>query len=296
VPALNGSMKIADMTWGLRGGASMESDYTSGSAGLSWSMDLADKRVTPTLVYEFSYDVQGRAGTSYSTFSSDIVRNAIDGGVSIVLDKATVFTASVTAIFEMGDQSKPYRYLPLFDPEIVAQLPPGLARETVDEVRQPERVREQLPLDRQRFALAGRIAHRFDSSTLRADQRVYTDSWGLLASTTDAKYFIDFEERFRVWPHLRFHAQKGASFWQIGYESIRTPQGIQVRDIRTGDRELGPMVAVTAGGGGRVALGEHKNIGITLSADVIYTRFLDHLFILERLAFFSALGAEVAFE
>lgn len=296
VPALNGSKKFGDMTFGLRGGASIESDYTSGSAGLSWSMDLLDKRVTPTLVYEFSYDVQGRAGTSFSTFSSDIIRNSVDGGVSIVVDKATVFTASITAVFENGDQSKPYRYLPLFDPEVVPLLPPGLSRETVDEVRQPERVREQLPLDRQRFALAGRIAHRFESSTIRADQRVYTDSWGVLASTTDAKYFIDLDDRFRVWPHLRFHAQTGASFWQIGYESIRTPQGIQVRDIRTGDRELGPMLGTTAGAGGRVALGEHKTVALILTADMVYTRFLDHLFILERLAFFSALGAEVEFE
>ena len=171
-----------------------------------------------------------------------------------------------------------------------------LSRGSGDQVRQPERVREQLPLDRQRFALAGRFAHRFESSTIRADQRFYTDSWGVLASTTDGKLFVDLDDRFRVWPHLRFHAQTGASFWQIGYESIRTPEGIQVRNVRTGDRELGPMIGVTAGGGGRVALGEDKSVALILSADLLYTRFLDHLFILERFGFFSALGAEVAFE
>ena len=69
-----------------------------------------------------------------------------------------------------------------------------------------------------------------------------------------------------------------------------------MRSLRTGDRELGPLFAFSLGGGGRLALGEDKNWGLTLSGDVIYNRYLNHLYILERLGVFGALGAEVDIE
>ncbi|MBK8938152.1 MAG: hypothetical protein IPM79_11025 [Polyangiaceae bacterium] len=46
------------------------------------------------------------------------------------------------------------------------------------------------------------------------------------------------------------------------------------------------MIAATAGGGIRLG-GDH--VGLTMSADAIYTRFLDHLFITNRIAGFGAL-------
>jgi hypothetical protein len=53
---------------------------------------------------------------------------------------------------------------------------------------------------------------------------------------------------------------------------------------------------VTAGGGVRVALGEEKNFSLSLAGDAVYTRFLDTLFILERLGAFGALTAELEIE
>jgi hypothetical protein len=175
-------------------------------------------------------------------------------------------------------------------------VPPGLQRADVDAVRNPERAIEQLPTSRQRLALYGKVAHRFENSTLRIDERLYTDSWGLLASTTDGQFFFDVSPRVRVWPHARLHAQTGANFWQIAYESEQSAQGLRMRSLRTGDRELGPLFAFSLGGGGRLALGEDKNWGLTLSGDVIYNRYLNHLYILERLGVFGALGAEVDIE
>jgi hypothetical protein len=296
VPGVNGSYKFGDVTAGLNASASIEPDYLALGAGASASMDLAQKTVTPSLGYDFGYDTQGRSGTSYDTFSTTIHRHGINAGVSLVLDKATVLTLSGTAVLEFGDTSKPYRYIPLFDPSLIEEVPAGLQAEAVDQARLPERAREQLPTDRQRFAGAGRIAHRFSSSTIRVEERLYADTWGIIASTTDGMYLIDLDDRWRVWPHLRGHLQSGANFWQAAYGATRTPQGLQIPALRTGDRELGPLIGITGGGGVRVALGAEKHFAMAFTADAVYTRFLDTLFILERLGAIGVLTAELEIE
>ncbi len=296
VPALNGFKKFGDFKLGLGGGASIEPDYISIAAGLNASVDLADKRVTPSLAYGFGYDLQGRAGTKFSTFSTTIYLNSVDAGVSIVADKSTVVTTGVTAIFQMGDTSKPYRYVPMFDPEIVPLIPVGLAKEEVHRVRNGERVLEQLPTERQRFAVSGKVAHRLESSTFRVDERLYIDTWGVKATTTDMMFLFDVDPRVRLWPHLRAHIQSGADFWQLAYASERSTRGLLLPNVRTGDRELGPLLAFSGGGGVRFALGEQKNWGLSINGDGLYTRYLNHLFIIERWGFYGAVVAEVDVE
>jgi hypothetical protein len=297
VPGLNGSMKFGDWKVGLGGGASIEPDYLSIAGGLNLSVDLLDKRLTPTLAYGFGYDTQGRSGTPYETFSTNIIQNSVDLSLSAVLDKATVLTSGITAIFQNGDTSKPYRYIPLFDQSLIGRIPVGLAQTEVDKVRNPERAIESLPTDRQRFAVSGRVAHRFDTSTLRIDERIYLDSWLLFASTTDARFIFDVDPRVRLWPHLRFHGQKAVTFWSLAYPSELTDDGhLLLPTYRTGDRELGPLITAQAGAGVRFALGEEKNWGIELVSDGIYTRYLNHLYLLERWGYYGALKAEVDIE
>lgn len=296
VPNINGSKKFGDVTLGLNSGLSIEPDYLSIAAGANFSADVVDKRLTPSLAYGFGYDIQGRSGTSFDAFSSIIYQNSIDAGLSIVADKATVVTAGATVILQNGDTSKPYRYVPLFSPEIVNQIPAGLVRQEVDRVRSQTRALEQLPTDRQRYALSGRVAHRFEASTLRVDERLYMDSWGIMGSTTDSLWLFDVEQ-FRFWPHVRFHAQGGADFWQVAYPVIENVSGeLILPNFRTGDRELGPMLGLSFGGGARMAAGEAKNWGFTLSGDAVYNRYLNHLYIIERWGGYGALGVEVDVE
>ena len=155
--------------------------------------------------------------------------------------------------------------------------------------------------DALRHTLAARVAHRFTSSTFRAEERVYFDSWGLKASTTDARFLIDFTKDLRAWPHLRVHAQDGVDFWQTAYASeTASSQGhltnLVVPYYRTGDRELGPLFGLTLGAGARYAFGEKKTWAVSVLGDVIYTRFLDHLYLFDRLGFLGATTLEVDFE
>lgn len=296
VPSLGGSKKIGDATLGFSANASVEPDYISASGGLNFSIDLKQKTISPSIGYEFSYDLSGRAGTKWSTYSNPIIRNAITTGVGLVLDKASTLNLGASFILENGDSSKPYRFIPMFKPTDVPAVLPGLTIDAVNQYREPEKVLEQLPTDRQRFALAGRFAHRFSTFTFRGEERLYIDSWGLKASTTDITFPIDFGDHVRLWPHLRAHFQTGTDFWALAYAATVTPAGVTVPALRTGDRELGPLIGVSAGAGSRFMFGADNNFAITLAGDFIYTRFLDHLFILQRLGFFGALGAELAFE
>lgn len=295
VPAINGHAKFGDTDIRLNGSASVEPDYLALGAGLGFSTDLAEKMITPALSYDFGYDISGRAGTPFSVYGKKIHRHGITGSVTFVLDKASIFVPTLTSVFEFGDTSKPYRYLPLFDPNTEV-----LVGETIDSVnakRLPGRVAEQLPTNRQRYAAAGLYARRFSTVTFRLEERLYLDSWGVMASTTDFLLPNDFTESFRLWPHLRFHAQSGAKFYQLAYTATEAADGrLDVPKLRTGDRELGPMLTGTAGLGSRIEFGENNSMALQLTADAMYTRFLDHLFVRGRFGVFGAATVEALFE
>jgi tetratricopeptide (TPR) repeat protein len=298
VPTLGGHKKFGDVDLSLNGTISREPDYLATGAGAGVSVDLRQKTITPALNYEFSYDVSGRAGTPFSVFSHQIVRHGIAASTTFVLDKATLFAVNFTAVLESGDTSKPYRYIPMFDAQTAARVPIGLAIESVNQNRLSIRVLEQLPTSRQRWALAGMVAHRFTSSTLRVEERLYVDNWGLKASTTDGQFLMDLAERVRVWPAVRANVQTAVNFWQLAYTAKQGKTGadFSVPSLRTGDRELGPLVGVTFGAGGRFALGEHKNWALGVTGNINYTRFLDHLYLIDRLAYYGATTLEVDFE
>jgi Protein of unknown function (DUF3570) len=296
VPALGGHKKFGDVDVNLHAAFSIEPDYFASSAGTTIAVDLRQKTITPSVSYDFSYDIAGRSGTSYEVFSRRITRHAVDLASTFVLDKNSIFTANMSIVAEVGNVSKPYRYVPTFSKDIAPLVLPGLALPAVDANRNPERILEQLPLSRQRFALAARYARRFTSSTLRAEERLYTDSWGLKATTTDVRLLFDVGQRLRLWPHARFHAQTGTDFWQLAYVAERTATGLQVPTYRTGDRELGPLFAVTGGAGARFSFGENKNWGVAVNGDIIYTQFTNTLYILERIGYFGSLLLEVDVE
>jgi hypothetical protein len=210
-----------------------------------------------------------------------------------------VSTASITGdvVVENGDQSKPYRYVPLFAPEIAATVPKGAPIAFVNGNSTPERSLEQLPLSRRRFALTGRYARRMGIATLRFMERLYGDTWGLMATSTDLRVVLDLGKRFALWPHARFHYQKEVNFWQRAYVS-RGGTGWDLPEYRTGDRELGPLWTATGGLGFKWYLGSGaspESWAVQLTADEMYTSFLDDLYLTSRIATVGAVGVEGSF-
>lgn len=98
-------------------------------------------------------------------------------------------------------------------------------------------------------------AGRTGRTTLRLDERLYTDSWGLWASRSDARVMVDVGRRWLLWPHLRFHTQSSIDMWQRAYEAVAQDDGtLAIPRYRTGDRELSRLDSVTGGLGSSYAL------------------------------------------
>ncbi len=280
-------------TFGARAGVnvSSEPDYLSVTGSAAVVKDLFDKRVTLLGGYAFGHDIAGRTGTAWSLFNRQLDRHAFKLGATFLVDRVTVASVVLDTIFERGDPSKPYRYVPIFAPgtEVARGAPP----EQVAQLRLSARPLEQLPLTRDRFALSGRIAHRMDPLTLRGDQRVYADSWAMIASTTDFRAPIDVSRRVEMGPHLRFHVQKAVNFWQRAY--VMQP-GFDFPALRTGDRELGPLWSGTGGGSFRWKVGasEHPDTFILgLDLNVTTTQYLDDIYLTHRVSGIGAFTLEV---
>lgn len=297
---------------GLYGGqgifnVSSSPDYVSYTGGLRFTADLNDKLITPTFGYTYSYDRIGRGPNNWlKDFNPDykgfLNTHEFEGGVTFVVSPTMIALVGGTLSLERGDQSQPYRYIPTFDKELVAPfIPPGAAVALVNETRLPAKPLEQLPTERNRVAIGGRLNKRFTNATLRLEERLYIDTWGMKASSTDGRYMVDLSRRLRVWPHGRLHFQTDTNFYRLAYTSEVPVDGtgqLILPLYRTGDRELSPLVTLTGGGGVRFALGEPEGsvrYALTFVADVMYTRFLSALYVKGRTAMYGSIGFDVEF-
>jgi hypothetical protein len=271
-------------------------DYFSLSAGAQISQELDEKNLTLIAGYGYGHDTIGRSRTSFSVFSRTLDYHSIQAGLSRIVNASLVIGVYGDVVLENGDQSKPYRYIPIFTPAVAASIPVGASPTVVANARLQAKPLEQLPLERERYALTGRLAWRGDNgTTLRAEERGYADTWGLKASTTDARYFIDLSRRWTIWPHARFNIQNSVSFWKRAY----TANGEHdLPALRTGDRELSSLFTAGGGGGVRIALGKAGSVDdlvLTTTVDAFYTSFADTIYVKERLSALAATGLEIAF-
>jgi hypothetical protein len=269
---------------------SSEPDYLSWAAGGALTQDLLENNLTLLLGYGHGHDVAGRTGTPFSVFSRVLDRDALKLAATLVLDPSTVASLLADVVFEAGDPSKPYRYIPLFSPG--TSVPRGAPVDVVNGLRLSERPLEQLPLSRQQYALTGRLAHRYRRSTLRLDERLYADSWAMLATTTDARLLFDLGTRVETGPHARLHGQSAVSFWERAYT---LGPGFDFPALRTGDRELGPLFNLTGGWTFDVGLGDAATprtwvLGFHINATT--TQYLDDLYVTHRVSVLGGVSLE----
>lgn len=290
-------------TFGVQAQAngSSEPDYLSLGAGIAMLAELNDKLITPRIAYNFSYDTIGRSTTPFNVFHHNIATNEFEAGTTFVLSSRSLLLINGTLQVERGDQSKPYRYVPMFDASVAPHVAPGQSIADVNAARLNVRPLEQLPNDRNRYAVGLRFAHRFSASTLRVEERLYHDSWEQSATTTDMRFVVDVGQRVRVWPHGRLNLQNGTDFYRLAYSATVDPatNAVTLPRYRTDDRELSPLVTVVGGGGFRVALtGSDASVqlGVSVQADVMWTRFFDALFLSTRLAEYGTIGIDAEFE
>ncbi len=294
--ALEASYKPHDIGVRASGALSREPDYSSTAAGLDVVWDFARQGHTAFLGYARDQDTIGRTGTPFAVFSRSLAQDAITGGVSLTLGPAAVLSLTNELLLERGDQSKPYRYVPMFSADVAPTIQRGESIDDVNKKRSQQRPLEQLPLTRERYALTGRFGYRFAHATLRIDERLYTDSWRLHASTTELRYIADVSRRWAVWPWARFNAQTPVYFWNRAYVVGRNGE---LPPYRTGDRELGPLATIGIGAGASYGVGAPANpsdVTVQLYGGYIHTEFLDDLYLKSRSAVLSTLTLLGVFE
>jgi hypothetical protein len=288
---LGGSYKPRAFGVSANTSLSSEPDYLSVTAGASVVQDFWEKNATLFLGFNYGHDIAGRTGTPFSVFADVLDTAAFKAGLTRVIDRATIASLIGDFVLETGDQSKPYRYIPLFNPG--TYVPVGASVALVTRLRVAERPLEQLPLSRDRYALSFRIAHRFKGrSTLRLDERLYADSWELRAGTSDARYLVDLGSRFEAGPHVRFHTQTPVDFWQRAYTF---GPGFQYPALRTGDRELGPLTGLTGGFSVRWKLGPPMNLNAWVlgwDVNVTETHYWDDIYITDRVSTVTGISLE----
>jgi hypothetical protein len=297
VGSLAGTMSFEPITVGAMGVISKEPDYLSVTGGVTLSFDLLEKNLTPYFAFSREQDSVGRTDLPHDYWKSKHVTN-LQVGLTMVLGRSTIASVQVDGSFERGYLSKPYRYVPLFAPGEGASIPAGASVDEVNQRRLDLRPIERLPAARDRYALSGHLAHRFEAATLRLDERLYMDSWGLPAATTELRYIADVSRRLELWPHLRYHFQGKVSFWQRAYEAVPGPDGtLGVPVFRAGDRELSPLQILVVGAGARfkLALPPGNEWDLVCEIDAGRTSFSDALYISQRLMAYSTFAIEAQF-
>lgn len=292
-----GSFKAGDVTMGASGVFSSEPDYLSLAAGGTLTVDLLEKNVTPFVGFSYGQDRVGRTGLPDAFWRN---KQTVSGqfGATFVVDRSTISSLQAEAIQETGYLAKPYRYVPLFAAAQVGSIQAGASIAEVNAARLSVRPAEQLPDARHRFAITSRLGHRYADSTLRLDERVYGDTWGMMATTTDFRFMFDFGRRLMLWPHVRFHVQNQVAFWQLAYAAVPGTDGVlSIPAIRTGDRELSALYTATGGGGVQLKLSDdiNKPWSLLFEMDGSYTHYVNDLYITERGAIFSTLAVEAEF-
>jgi len=280
---------------GATGAASYTPDYLALSGGLQLVEELDEKNLTLVQGYTFGRDTIGRAGTPFATFSNELSYHVLSATLSRIVNPSLVVGASLDVMLERGDSSKPYRYVPMFAPQAVGTIPRGITAISVADARIAARPLEQLPLERNRVALAARAASRGAGHTLKLEQRLYRDDWALSASTTDLRWFFDAGDAVTLWPHLRVHVQSAVAFWQRAYASRGADD---IPALRTTDRELGALTSLGLGAGARFVLGGllgFREVALQLTADSTYTRFADTLYVKQRWSVLGTTTLEVTF-
>src|SRR5262249_36375636 len=152
---------------GLNGHVSSEPDYLSRSIGASYATELNDKLITPRISYDFSADEIGYRNTPFAQFQRPLTTHGIDAGVTLVMSPTTLLVTGVSTSFEIGENSKLYRFIPMFPEDIAPQIPAGASVSLVNQYRLDFRPIDNVPPSRSRFAIGGRVNHRFPSGTLR---------------------------------------------------------------------------------------------------------------------------------
>jgi hypothetical protein len=262
------SRPFGETTVGFGYTYSQEHDYLSNGGALTLTSDFLQKNVTLGLSASYRHDSVWRTGDPNGARPLDVTGFGFI--YTQVLGVATLGSLAYDLSWGNGFMASPYRFVP-----ITLASDPG----------HPS-VAENDPPTRTRHAFTVKVAQSLGAYTsLQADYRLYTDSWGLAAHTATARLILEPGGSWTIRLMGRAHTQSDASFYQPYYSTALT--------YMTGDRELSSLYSLL--GGAKVSYawpvrGEGKRIAIDAKVDAIYFGYRDYPYLTDRLAMVYELG------
>jgi len=206
-------------------GYSNEDDYSAISGGVEFEYGDEDKALTYSGGFGFSSDtiepVEGLRSPEVGGKDDKTSLN-VYGGVSYVLNPATVVQGSVSYQWHDGYLDDPYK------------------RAWITSI--PNFVRDSRPDGRQAWAFNAKLRHHVANANaaVHVDYRFFRDDWEIEAHTLEVAWHQVLADSWRVSPALRWYSQSQAFFYAPFYENARS-DGFASSDYR-----LSPFGAISA--------------------------------------------------
>lgn len=228
--------------------SSEENDYLSETGSFNISQSFFGDLTTLTMGVSYGEDIVGQTGNA--EFEREVERRRYQFDVSQVLTKSLIAAVSVESAVDNGYLNNPYRSVRYLDAD--AALGYSYQQEVYPETRNSDAVGL-----RAIYYLPYRAA-------LRADYRVYEDSWGIEASNWALRYTHPWGDSWIFELKYRSYEQTGADFFSDLFE-FRDAQNFLARD-----KELSDFSSTTAGLGATYNLPENFIPGFEKSSVNLY--------------------------
>lgn len=197
-------------TYSAKVGFSAEYDYSSVSAGLSYTKvwnDGNSELSVATQAFFDNWSLIYPAELRSSTKLSSSQRNSFNGQIqySQVINKRLQIGLSGEAIFMSGLLSTPFHRVYFAD--------------------QPEAKIERLPDNRLKIPVGLRLNYfPFDNLIIRSYYRLYTDNFGILGNTLEIETPIKLSQSITLSPFYRYHTQTASDYFAPYQEHLTSEQ------------------------------------------------------------------------
>ncbi len=201
------------------GSLSVEKDYQSYGASISYKVDSDDRLTTYTTGFATTYDKIYRKTDGTPEPLSNVEDNSIFSngerytyeaiiGMSHVINSKTVAELNYTLSYSDGYHTDPYKVISQV--RLVEDTDTG--QYTWAEL---ERYYESRPDSRFRHTVFTSMAHQYGESgeTVHASYRLYTDDWGITSQTLDLHHRTPLDDASYLEPHFRYYQQTAADFF-----------------------------------------------------------------------------------
>lgn len=214
---------------------SEENDYSSETVNFSISQNFFGDLTTLTMGVSYGEDVVGQTGNA--EFQRDVDRRRYQLDISQIVTKSLIAAVSVETAIDNGYLNNPYRSVRYLDDD--AALGYSYQQEVYPEARNSDAVG---------FRAIYYLPYR---AALRADYRLYQDSWGIEADNWALRYTHPWGDSWLFEIKYRNYKQTGADFYSDLF-AYRDAQNFLARDkelSRFNSNTLGLGITYTLPGG-----------------------------------------------